>query len=172
MFGFQCIGYGIQNAGWNHNWMYPGPFCAPMGFGYGFGGYNPRVSDGVMLGQSILSGVNGIIAGIDAHYNKGLDGLDSAAVAIGTAAVGTNNAFLGNIIDKNTRSYTGSIMNSTMMAFTNPFAANFGLTAGAIMTSPFMNPFGMGFYGPVGMPFDWHHGHNHHCCGHHFHHYC
>lgn len=153
MFGFQCIGYGIQNAGWNHNWMYPGPFCAPMGFGYGYCGYNPRVSDGVMLGQSILSGVNGIIAGLDAHYNRGADGLTSASVALGTAAVGSSNALLGNIIDKNTGTYTGSIMNSTLSTFTNPFAANMGLTAGAIMSSPFINPFARPFGMPFGGPF-------------------
>lgn len=157
MFGFNCIGYGIQNAGWNHHWMYPGPFCAPMRCGYGYGGYNPRVSDGVMLGQTIFSAVDGVIAGLDAHYNKGLNGIDSARVAVGTAAVGTDNALLGNIIDRNTGTYFGSMANSTLSTFTNPFVANMGLTAGAIMTSPFMNPFarpfGMPFGGPFGVGF-------------------
>lgn len=142
-----CFNYGTFGPGW-------GP-CGPRPWGpppmptWNWG-YNPRVSDGIAIGQSIISGLNGVVAGLDAKYNKGANDCQAAQVAFGTAAVGTSNALLGNIIDKNTGTYTGSILNSTMSTFTNPFFANVGLSTTAMMTTPFMNPFccppcGMGF---------------------------
>ena len=141
MFGFQCIGYGIQNAGWNHNWMYPGPCYMPMYMGHRHCGYDPGLSDGILIGQSVLSGLNGIVAGLDAHYNKGADGFTSARVALGTATAGTSNALWGNFIDKCTGTYFGSMTNSILTAWSNPF----GYMSRGAMFSPFGGPFGVGF---------------------------
>ena len=150
MFGFNCIGYGIENAGWNHHWMFPGPGFVPMGHHHHFG-YSPRVSDNILIGQTIFSAAHGVIAGLDAKYNRGANDVQAASVAFGTTSLGMNNALLGNMIDKSTGTYMGSMMNSTLSAYTNPFVANMGLSTTAMFTNPFMNPYGFG----MGMGMGW-----------------
>ena len=117
-------------------------------FGYW---YNPNLSNTIAGLQAGLAVANGIMDGVDAK-KSGATTQEAISRGLTNAAYGVGNAYLGNLIDRTTMSYTGSAITSAIPALTNnnPSAATPALFGTALMTSLFQ-PMFYGYYGM--MPF-------------------
>ncbi|MBE7710096.1 MAG: hypothetical protein E7Z93_06595 [Cyanobacteria bacterium SIG32] len=116
-------------------------------FGYmpiTYSGYSPKVSDTMSAIQMGLAGFRGVVSGLEAK-NDGASTAGAIAYGLSNTAFDVGGALLGNAIDKGTRSYMGTTMNSIM---TSGMGAPLGMT---MFASSMMSPYSMMGYSPFMM---------------------
>ena len=103
---------------------------------FGCWGYNPNFTSTIAGISAGLSVANGVLDGIKAKKDGASTG-DAIATGINTAGYGVANALFGSVIDQNTISYAGALLNTATMG--NPSQATSAMFGTALMSS-FMRP--------------------------------
>ena len=107
---------------------------------FGYWGYNPSITNTVTGISAGLSIANGVLDGLNAK-NKGASTTDAISTGIISAGYGVTNALFGNVIDKNTGTYAGSMMTTAIPSLTggNQSQATASMFSAAFMSN-FMRP--------------------------------
>ena len=117
-------------------------------FMFGYYGYNPSFTNTITGISAGLSIANGVLDGLKAK-TEGSSTSEAVATGISTAGSGVANAIFGGIIDKNTRTYAGSIMSTAIPALTDgdPSKATPAMFGAALTTSFMPSVFGCSSFG-------------------------